>query len=64
MVIRLFDGDLHTVDWGEGPRELVTPVRAVRVGVGFYKKTINRPITNVKTYNWPIESIPSAPPPK
>ena len=30
------DGDLHAVGWGEGPSSLVTPVTAMRVGVGLY----------------------------
>ena len=33
-VVRLHDGDLHAVGWGEGPGALVTPVKAIRVGVG------------------------------
>ena len=36
-VARLHDGDLHAVGWGEGPRALVTPVKAIRVGVGLIK---------------------------
>ena len=31
-------GDLHVVGWGEGPWALVTPVKAIMVWVGFYKK--------------------------
>ena len=34
VVIRLHDGDLHTVNWGEGQWALVTPVDRV----GLYKK--------------------------
>ena len=33
-VIRLQDGDLHTVGWDECPWALATPVKAIRVGVG------------------------------
>ena len=36
-VIRLHDGDLHAVGWGEGPWALVTPVKAIRVEVGLCK---------------------------
>lgn len=32
-VKRLLDRDLNAVDWGEGPRALETPVKAI-VGVG------------------------------
>ena len=31
-VVKLHDGDLHAVGWG--PRALVTPVKAIRVGMG------------------------------
>ena len=31
---KLHDGNLHAVGWGEGPWALVTPVKAIRVGVG------------------------------
>ena len=41
VVVRLHDGDLHDVAWGEGPLALVTPVKAIRFGVGF-KKTVTR----------------------
>ena len=34
VVVRLHYGDMVAVGWGEGPRALVTPVKAVRVGVG------------------------------
>ena len=34
----MYDGDLHAVDWGEGPWALVTPVKAIRVGVGLKKQ--------------------------
>ena len=30
------DGDLHAVGWDKGPAALVTPVTAMRVGVGLY----------------------------
>ena len=33
-VVKLHDGNLHAVGWGEGPWALVTPVKAIRVGVG------------------------------
>ena len=33
-VVKLHDGNLHAVGWGEGPGALVTPVKAIRVGVG------------------------------
>ena len=39
-VVRLHDGDLHSVGWCEGPLALVTPVKAIRVGAGL-KKTMN-----------------------
>ena len=35
--VKLHDGDLHAVGWGEGPRSLVTPVKAIRVRVGLKK---------------------------
>ena len=38
-VIRIHVGDLHAVDWGEGPWALVTPVKAIWVGVGIMKKS-------------------------
>ena len=34
---RLHVGYLHAVGWGEGPWVLVAPVKALGVGVGFYK---------------------------
>ena len=34
-VVKLHDGDLHVVGWGEGPLALVTPVKPIWVGVGF-----------------------------
>ena len=37
-VVKLHDWDLHAVGWGEGPWVLVTPVKAIRVGVGFKKQ--------------------------
>ena len=37
-VIRLHVGGLNAVGWGKGPWALVTPVRAIRVGVGDYKR--------------------------
>ena len=33
-VLKLHDGDLHAVGWGEGPCALVTTVKAIRVGGG------------------------------
>ena len=33
----MHDEDLHAVGWGEGPWALVTPVKAIRVGVGLIK---------------------------
>ena len=39
-VVKLHDGHLHAVDWGEGPWAFVTPVKAIRVGVGLFKKNI------------------------
>ena len=30
-ITRLHVGDLHAVAWGEGPRALVTPVKATRL---------------------------------
>ena len=38
VVVRLHDGDLHAVGWGEGSRAFVTPVKAISVGAGLYKK--------------------------
>ena len=35
------DRDLHSISWGEGPWALVTPVEAIRVGVGIYNKEYN-----------------------
>ena len=35
---RLHVGDIHAVGWGEGPWALVSPVKAIRVGVFFLKK--------------------------
>ena len=35
---KLHDGDLLAVGWDDGPRALVTPVKAIRVGLGPYKK--------------------------
>ena len=35
-VVKQHDGDLHAVGWGEGPWALVTPVKAIRVGEGFF----------------------------
>ena len=35
-VIRLHVGGLYAVGWGEDPRALVTPVKAIRVGVVDY----------------------------
>ena len=32
----------HAVGWGEGPRGLVNPVKAIRVGEGGYIKSIQR----------------------
>ena len=47
-VARLHDGDLHTAVWGWGPGALVTPLKAIRVGVGGYKKSFFRlPIKTV-----------------
>ena len=37
-VIRLHVEYLHTVGWGEGPRAFMTPPKAIRLGVGVYKK--------------------------
>ena len=37
QVVRLQVGGLHSAGWGEGPWELVTSVKAIRVGVGFFK---------------------------
>ena len=34
VVVRLHDGDLDAVGWGESPWALVTPVKAITVGVG------------------------------
>ena len=41
-VVKLHDGDLHAVGWGEGPCALVTPVKPIRVGVGLkiFKKVV------------------------
>ena len=39
-VVRLDVGDLNAVGWGEGPRALVTPIKAIRVGVGVYNKKL------------------------
>ena len=39
-VLRLHVGDLHDVGLGEGPRVLVTPVKAIRVVIGVYVKSI------------------------
>ena len=33
-VVKLHDGELHAVGWGEGPWALVTPVKPNRVWVG------------------------------
>ena len=41
VVISLHVGDLHAVGWSEGPWALVTPVKAIRVGVGVSKNTEN-----------------------
>ena len=38
--IRLHVGDLHTVSWDECPFALVTPVKAIRFGVGYLKKFV------------------------
>ena len=40
VVTRLHVEDLHAVGWGEGrgTLEMVTPVKAIRVGVGGYIK--------------------------
>ena len=35
MVARLYVADLQAVDWGEGPRALVTQIKATEVGVIF-----------------------------
>ena len=35
--VRLNVGDFHAVGWDEGPWALVTPVKVIRVGVGFKK---------------------------
>ena len=34
---------LNAVGWGEGPWALVTPVKAIRVGVGFLKNNDFQP---------------------
>ena len=39
-VIRLHVGDLHAVGWGEGLWALVTPVKAIRVGVRLCGKKV------------------------
>ena len=39
-VVRLDVGDLNAVGWGEGPRALVTPIKAIMVGVGVYNKKL------------------------
>ena len=36
-VVKLHNGGLHAVGWGEGPRVLVAPVTAIKVGVGLKK---------------------------
>ena len=36
--IRLQNRDFNGVGWGNGPWALVTPVKAIKVGVGGYKK--------------------------
>ena len=36
-VVRLHDGDLLAVGWGEGPWALVAQVKAIMVGVWFIK---------------------------
>ena len=41
-------GDLHAIGWGEGPWALVTPVKAIRVGVGVYN---NLPVTRYVVNN-------------
>ena len=47
-VVELHDGDLHAVGWGEGPLALVTPVKAIRVGVGLKKGVEDGEATNWK----------------
>ena len=41
MAVGLHVEDVHAVGSGEGPGDLVTPVRAIRVEVGVYKKTFH-----------------------
>ena len=53
VIIRLHDGDLHTVNWGEGPWALVTPVDRV----GLYKKYSNLDTLAV----WPDAEMKSCP---
>ena len=57
VLMFLHDGDLHAVGWGEGPWALVTPVKAIRVGVGLYKKIywcLKRTKINKTALGWPV----------